>query len=206
MCVQENEGKSISRHAGLKGKSPGSAEPVDKSQHSTQRHWLQKHEQHICITSASLIARLGCTAASPRANWGYWCRAALQFRDMVQVGMVGRWQKYCQGWKSHLILVTEHRSRLSSKFPTQKSCPLVSTTQCFLVQEVLPGISPVHSPSGVLAKMAPIGSKTPKKRSSREFLLSRQLCIVVAETIDVARLWQWGLDSSHFNEESSSGA
>lgn len=157
-------------------------------------------------TSASLIARLGCTAASPRANWGYWCRAALQFRDMVQVGMVGRWQKYCQGWKSHLILVTEHRSRLSSKFPTQKSCPLVSTTQCFLVQEVLPGISPVHSPSGVLAKMAPIGSKTPKKRSSREFLLSRQLCIVVAETIDVARLWQWGLDSSHFNEESSSGA
>lgn len=157
-------------------------------------------------TSASLIARLGCTAASPRANWGYWCRAALQFRDMVQVGMVGRWQKYCQGWKSHLILVTEHRSRLSSKFPTQKSCPLVSTTQCFLVQEVLPGISPVHSPSGVLAKMAPIGSKTPKKRSSREFLLSRQLCIVVAETIDVARLWQRGLDSSHFNEESSSGA
>lgn len=157
-------------------------------------------------TSASLIARLGCTAASPRANWGYWCRAALQFRDTVQVGMVGRWQKYCQGWKSHLILVTEHRSRLSSKFPTQKSCPLVSTTQCFLVQEVLPGISPVHSPSGVLAKMAPIGSKTPKKRSSREFLLSRQLCIVVAETIDVARLWQWGLDSSHFNEESSSGA
>ncbi|CAN0092521.1 unnamed protein product [Bubo scandiacus] len=72
-------------------------------------------------------------------------------------------------------------------------------------QEILASVL-VHTPSGVLlAKMAPMGSKMPKKRSSRKFVLLRRLCIVVAETIDAARLWQQGLDSSQFNEESSLG-
>lgn len=50
-------------------------------------------------TSASLIARLGCVAASPRANWGYWYRVALQFRDVDQVGMGGNLAKILPGMK-----------------------------------------------------------------------------------------------------------
>lgn len=63
----------------------------------------------------------------------------------------------------------------------------------------------VHASSGVLlARMAPMGSKMPKKRNSGEFVLLRQLCVMDAETIDAARPWQRGLDSSRFSEESSS--
>lgn len=83
MHVQENKGKSIPYHSEMEGKSP----------YSSDHHSVAlRDSRNRSSTSASLIARLGCVAASPTANWRYWYGLALQFRNTDQGAMVGRWQ------------------------------------------------------------------------------------------------------------------